>query len=293
MGKRDKYGRFIEGVTDIHDREYFERYLKSKNWERCFKWLHAEVCYLHNKVVRARIVYNLFGFLLTAVLTFFTWLFLMIDIPADKLQTYGIANFCNNAYIYLCNTVPGGNVAVIGGLLALPFVASGVIALLLLPFSSKVFYKKINMKSQLTLLTRVKRQLEKLEKLNYQYENDCFIMILYALLGGIATGGAMIYYSGGQETIKYLFIGAVFTVLYGFCLWGIAQLYAIFLCAHGVDSYPTYGWISTVKIELGEYSFHAEEEEPVKIPDPEEEKRIKEFLDGIYADLSGKKYGDY
>lgn len=292
MGKRDKFGRFIEGVTDIHDREYFERYLKDKNWERCYKWLHAENCYLHNKVVRARIVYNLFGLLLTAVLTFFTWVMISPDLSAAEAEVYKLAGICKNTFVYLCETVPYGKPAVICGLLALPFVVSAVLALLLLPFSSKIFYKKINMNSQLTLLQRVKRQLERLKKLYDQYENDHYVIILYALLGGFATGGAMIFYSHGQEAVKHLFLGVVFTVLYGLCLTGVAALYRAFLYNCGVKDYPTYTWLETAKRELGEYSFHVEEE-PVKIPDPEEEKRIKDFLDGIYADLSGKKYGDY
>lgn len=290
MGKRDKFGRFIEGVTDLHDREYFERYLKGKRWEDCCKWLHAEVCWLHNKVIRARIIYNLFGLLETAVLTFFTWVLLWPDLSATEREAYKLADICKGAFGYLCETVPYGKPAVIGGLLCLPFVVCSVLALILLPFSSKKFYKKFKTKSQLSFLSRVKRKLERLEKEHNKYIEECYLAILYAVLGGLATGGVMIVRSGGQEFLKCLFMGAVFTIIYGLCIWVVAFIYSRVLDSFGVKYYPFFTWLIDVNLELGERQM-PDEETPVEIPDPEEEKRIKDFLDGIMDDLSGRGFG--
>ena len=292
MGKRNKYGGYIPGVTEVHDRGFFEAYLKDRNWEKGDRWLHTEVCYLHNKVVHGQTVYNVLGFLLSTVLAFFTWIMMVPDMTPEELEAVLPARFCNDLFIKLTELVPYGKPAVIAGLLLLPFLVASILALLLLPMKSRRFAKKMKSKGQLSHLQEMKRKLARLSKDYRTYDDGHYIMILYALWGGILTGGLMLFYSGGKNLLECLFIGAVFTVLYGLILWGIAALIGVFVHNFGVKWYPLFDWQSTVSWELGERSY-VEEETPVQIPDPEEERKIKEFLDGIYDDLSGKGYGNY
>ena len=74
------------------------------------------------------------------------------------------------------------------------------------------------------------------------------------------------------------------------CIWVVVFIYSRVLDSFGVKYYPIFTWLIDVNIELGE-RYIPDEETPVEIPDPEEEKRIKDFLDGIMDDLSGRGFG--
>ena len=273
MGKRNKFGGYIEGVTEVHDQNFFEAYLKDKNWEKCDKWLQTEVCYIHNKVIRARIVYNVFGLIMSMVLAFFTWIMLLPDLTPSELEAFPLAHICNNIFLELCETVPYGKPAVIAGLLISPFIVCLIIWVVLLPLKSKRFAKRIKSKGDLGIMSEVKRKIEKLSHDFDKYTHGYYNMFFYALLGGVLTGGVMLFCSGGQNLFKYIILGAVFTVLYGLCLLGIASLNGKLLECFGVKEYPTYAWKETISWELGERP-PLDEETPVEIINEEEEKRI-------------------
>lgn len=293
MGKRNKYGAYIPGVTERHDPNFFEDYLHDKNWEKCNKWLYEEACWLRRKLVRACILYNVFGLLMSAVLAFFTWIMMVPDLKPEELAALPPAQFCVDLFARLCETVPFGKPAVIAGLLLLPFIVCPVLLPLLLPLRCRRFAKKIKDSGVLTILQESKRKLQRLERDYRNYDGAYYLMILYALLGGALTGGVMIFSLGVQNFAKSLVITAVFTVLYGLIFLGIAVLVGMFVSRNAARDYNFFSWSSAISIELGEYSYSGEEEPPVQLPNEEEEAEIQRALDEVYGALEGSGKRDY
>ena len=129
MRKKDNtFGSYIEGVTDIHKREWLEKYIDWKSWTSADNWLHTELCYLHKKVLRGRVIYYTFGALMSVVMAFFTWVVFFAKADETELAVFPLATSCNNLYIKLCQMVPGGAPTVITGLLLIPFLVSVIIA---------------------------------------------------------------------------------------------------------------------------------------------------------------------
>ena len=104
----------------MQDRKKLETYLKKGYWNKADEWLQDELCFLHNKVIRQRIVYHSFGVLMSFVMAFFTWVVLFPSADEKELNAFPLTTLCNNLFHMLCKAVPGGKAVVVIGLILIP-----------------------------------------------------------------------------------------------------------------------------------------------------------------------------
>lgn len=297
MRKKDIFGRNIPGVTDRHDRKEFESYLNGNCWNRAYIWAQIECKYLHSKVVRQKIAIHLFGILSSFVLAFFTWVVLYEKADKAQLEAFPLYTICQNIFVKLCETVPGGKNAVIFGLIALPFVVCGIIALIGLIFSAvklNVDYKKIREKTKDGGAADVKAKLDKLVDDHYKYSTHFYSLIFYTLFAGIFTGGVMVFSSvgAGFNPFEYLIVALICDAVYAIFYLAVLFVYYWFQEIFGVDSYRDFIWTSIVERAMG-ITHSSYEEPPPMTLSAAEEKAIQDLLDSVYGDLEGSGKRDY
>lgn len=207
----------------MDDHEQFKRYLDDHRWGKAYEWIETKVRVYQNRVARRLFAANVFGLLAAVIVAFFTWVVLYPSADKKELEAFPLATLCHDLFVTLCEKVPYGKPAVIGGLIALPFVISGVLALISLAFRPKPCTARD--KTVRTTPKAVKERLELLEKLRGKCDEGHMIaLFLYFLLTVVLTGITMTISAvpGGLNPFEYLVVGAI-------C--GAVQAGAFFLCA--------------------------------------------------------------
>ncbi|MBQ1187330.1 MAG: hypothetical protein IIX54_06580 [Clostridia bacterium] len=291
MGKRNKYGAYIDGITEMNDRKFFEIYIKEKHWDKANYWLDIEIAFLRNKVVRQRILYNVFGLLMSFVMAFLSWVYLYPSGDPKELEAFPLATICNNIYIKLCEAVPYEKPAEIVGLILMPFAVCLVLGVALIVLGEIIYKlkcKRYRANREGGSASAVKAKIEKLGKLYDKYDNEYLFLLLYALFAGIFTGGVMIFSSvpAGLNLFEYVIIGVVLDVIYGLVFLAVSYVVHFFKDQFGVESYNTFYWARTVGRALGETYYSYDDTNDDNSDDGEfipDEATIQKILDDVYS----------
>lgn len=294
----------------MQDRKKFETYLKKGYWNKADEWLYEELCFLHNKVIRQRIVYHSFGVIMSLVMAFFTWVVLFPSADEKELKAFPLTTICNNLFNMLCKAIPGGKAVAVIGLILIPCLVALILALAFSRYKSKTYPNSIQNTAKKKTAKHVEEKLKMLSGEYGKYDGEYPMLILYALFAGVFTGGVMVFSStyGGLNPFEYIFVGIICDIVYGLIFFGcICPVYWL-RDRMGVQSYPTYDWGKIVEKTTGEYTYSKSEREPslyyqekfneyyamytgTEYETPEE--RAKRIAIEIEEELSGKGYGDY
>ncbi len=300
MRKKDIFGRIIPGITDVHNRNEFSSYLNLNRWDVADLWISIELAYLRNKVVRQRILYNVFGVLMSFVMAFLTWVAIYPSGDPEELEAFPLATTCNNLYLKLCEIVPYEKPAEIVGLILMPFAVCLVIAVVAIILGAIIYKarcKKYRNSKNRGGAATVKRKIEKLGKLYDSYSLEYVGLLFYALFAGIFTGGVMVFKSVpcGFNPFEYLILAVIFDVIYGLIFLGIIYICSLFKEWFGIERYNDFYWGRTVGWALGEH-YSSSSDDDSGPPDTSsilDDDAIGRILDDVYGSLEGKGRWNY
>ncbi len=276
----------------MDDHELFHQYLDDHRWGKAYEWVETKVRVFRNKVNRRRTASYVFAVPMAVIVAFFTWVVLYPSADKKELEAFPLVTICNDLFLKLCEKVPYGKPAVIGGLIALPFVAGAVLALVSLVFRPKLFTSKDKKVHATPALVR--ERLELLEKLHDKYQNGymtAFFLsfVLIVLLTGITMTISAV--PGGLNPFEYLVVGAICAAV---------QAGVVFVCMW------VFSWFCPDKEEwhsLGIYNCHRQLDRLLEKDKPSSKKEIfasdsglrnteyyKEKFDEYYAMYTGTEY---
>lgn len=275
----------------MDDHELFHQYLDDHRWGKAYEWVETKVRVFRNKVNRRRTASYVFAVPMAVIVAFFTWVVLYPSADKKELEAFPLVTICNDLFLKLCEAVPYGKPAVIGGLIALPFVAGAVLALVSLVFRPKPFTSKDKKVHATPALVR--ERLELLEKLRDKYQNGymtAFFLsfVLIVLLTGITMTISAV--PGGLNPFEYLVVGAICAAV---------QAGVVFVCMW------VFSWFCPDKEEwdsLGIYNCHRQLDRLLEKDKPKRETYVhvsdrvketeyyKEKYNEYYAQYTGTEY---
>lgn len=230
----------------MQDRNLFESYLRRHSWSKADLWLENELALMRRIVKRQRALIHTFGVTMSLVLAFFTWVVLFPSADEKELEAFPLTTILHNLFVKLCDTVPGGKAAVIIGLIIIPFIITGAVALAFLFNRPKEIPEETAKKSS---PNKVQTQIKNLSKQNDKYQNGYITLLLYLFFAGIFTGGVMVFSAvpGGLNPFEYVFVGIICDVVYGLVFGAVSFILYSIQDSKGVPSYPTYKWDGMVE----------------------------------------------
>lgn len=273
----------------MEDHTLCEQYLKDHRWGKAYEWIEAKVRVYQNRVARRLVVANVFGLLMSVIAAFFTWVVLYPSADKKELKAFPLATLCNDLFLKLCEEIPGGKPAVIGGLIAVPFIVSAVVALISLVFRPRKTTDKdsVNRRSA----KAVKERLELLQKLREKCDQGYMTaFFLYFLLIVVLTGLTMTISAvpGGLNPFEYLFVGAVCAVVQAGVVFVCAWVFSWF-CTNKETWFSIYDWYKVLDSVIDKDK--PKKETYIRVSDRVKETEFyKEKFNEYYAQYTGTPY---
>ncbi len=299
----------------MEDHKQIEQYLKDHRWGKAYEWVETKVRIYQNKVARRLFAANVFGLLVSVIVAFFTWVVLYPSADKKELEAFPFTTLCHDLFVTLCEKVPCGKPAVIGGLIVLPFLVCGVLTLISLAFRPKPCTARD--KTVRTTPKAVKERLELMMKLHGKCDEGYMkALFLYFLLAVVLTGVTMTISAapGGLNPFEYLIVGAICALVQAGVFFVCAWVFSWF-CSNKERFYGVSDWHKELDRVIDKDK--PKNEPYIRVSDRVKETEFyKEKFDEYYAmytgteyetpeqkaarivreteeDLSGKGYGDY
>lgn len=231
----------------MQDQTLLETYLKKQNWSAANEWFQNECRWLHGKALRQRIAFHTFGVLASVVLAFFTWVVLYPSADPKELEAFPLATICNDLFHTLSGSVPGGKITVVAASILLPFVVCSLLMAVFFGLKSNKYADR-----RCAGIKDVDDNLNQLSRVYFQYADASMVLMWYALLAGVPTGGVMVFSSpiGGLNPFEYLFVGLICDAVYFGILFVCAWLWSWLVSWFGVKFYPIDEWHNILRPHL-------------------------------------------
>ena len=273
----------------MDDHKQIGQYLKDHRWGKAYEWIETKARVYQNKAARRLFAANVFGFLAAVIIAFFTWVVLYPSADKKELEAFPLTTLCHDLFVTLCEKVPYGKPAVIGGLIVLPFLVSGVLTLISLAFRPKPCTARD--KTVRTTPKAVKERLELMMKFHGKCDDGHIkVLFLYFLLAVVLTGVTMTISAvpGGLNPFEYLVVGAICALVQAGVFVACAWVFSWF-CPNKERWYGVYDWYK----ELDRVIDKDKPKRDTYVPMSDRVKETefyKEKFDEYYAMYTGTEY---
>ena len=280
----------------MQDQKLLEEYCERGSWDKADTWLCNELVFIHSRIVRRRICCFVFFALLTAVLFCIAWVVIFPDCKGIETTKFPFFKELEGVVDWARGLVPiedgGGNAVAILGALVLPFAVWGILSLLTCLIKPKKYAKKKTVNNAQPIK-------DKVVLLDNMYSRNrggpmgimCSFWLISTVIGFIM---AMCASAGSENVSRYIVAGLVCAALYAACFFGaIGIVYRIYEERDWRLSFSRYDYENRIRRANGEPIVSYSDEDKPDTTFVLDEKAIKDILDDVYDDLSGRGSGNY